>query len=138
MNILLKSESVLATLLKSLHLLLLDSDKETSDEDQAVWQLSPDSNTSPQPKRTRGGNTSARRRGKGYHTCDRSSRFENLTTNDATSVSPSLSLPPSPSLSPQAVSSPSDEANNDNDAADVIVHNQASLPPLRIIIFIKY
>ena len=82
---------MLATLLKSPHFLLLDSDKETSDEDQAVWQLSPYSNTSPQPKRvrTRGGNTSARRRGKGYHTSDRSSRCENLTTNDATSASPS-------------------------------------------------
>ena len=48
-------------------------------------------------------------------------------TNDATFTSPSSSLPPSPSLPLQAVSCPSDEVNNDNDAADVVVHNQAPL-----------
>ena len=109
----------------------LDSDKDFSDKDQAVRQLSPDSNTCPQPKRvrTRGGNTSASRRDRGFFTRGRSS-CENLTTIDASSTSPSWSLPPSTSLPLQAVSYPSDdEANNDNDAAVVVVHKKVPLSP---------
>ena len=107
------------------------SDKDFSAKDQAVRQLSPDSNTSPQPKRvrTRGGNTSARRRGRGFFTRGGSSCCENLTTIDAPSTSSSWSLPPSTSLPLQAVSYPSHEANNDNDAATVLVHKKVPLSP---------
>lgn len=121
---------MLATQLKSLHVWHLNSDKESSDEDQAVGHLSPESNTSQHWKRvrTRGGNALVRRRGRGCCTRGRSSR-ENLTINYATTASPSLSLPPSPSLPLQAVWSPNDAPFNDNDVADIVFHNQAPLSP---------